>query len=68
MNALDDCAWDFSQVRSRVLRARDVAQGLVVYASACLDADPARWDAFPGTAVEPGVFFEPAAVPAMSWK
>jgi len=68
MNALDDSAWDFSQVRARVHRARDVAQGVVVYASAYLDADPARWSAFPGTAVEPGVFFEPAAVPAMSWK
>ena len=68
MNALDDNARDFSKVRSRVLRSRDVAQGLVVYASSYLDANVARWSEFPGTAAEPGVFFEPALVPAMSWK
>lgn len=68
MHALDNDAWDISQVRARVLRSRDVAQGLVVYASSYLDLDPARWSAFPGTAAEPGVFFDPAPVPAMSWK
>jgi uncharacterized lipoprotein YddW (UPF0748 family) len=68
MNALDDNAWDFSKVRARVERSRDVAQGVVVYASAYLDANVARWSEFPGTAAAPDVFFEPATVPAMSWK
>jgi uncharacterized lipoprotein YddW (UPF0748 family) len=68
MHALDDDAWDFSQVRARVVRSRDVAQGVVVYASSYLDADASRWSAFAGTAAEPGVFFEPAPVPTMSWK
>ena len=54
MNALDDNARDFSKVRARVLRSRDVAQGLVVYASSYLDANVARWSEFPGTAAELG--------------
>jgi uncharacterized lipoprotein YddW (UPF0748 family) len=68
MHALDDDAWDFSQVEARVRRSRDVAQGLVVYASNYLDPDPARWSAFKGSATEPGLFADPAPVPTMSWK
>ena len=68
MHALDDDAWDFSQVRARVLRSREVAQGVVVYASSYLDASLPRWSEFPGTAAAPSVFFEPATVPPMSWK
>lgn len=69
MHALDDDAWDFTAVHARIDRARAVgAQGTVVFASTYLDVDQARWDAYVGTAEEPGPFAEPATTPAMPWK
>lgn len=63
MHALDDDVWSFDQVRARIEHARVGAQGAVVYASAYLDADPARWSAFATS-----VYAEPAPPPVMSWK
>lgn len=69
MSALDANAWDYAQVAARVERSRLVdAHGVVVYASAYLDAAPARWDDFVGTPAEPGVFHDGAPTPAMGWK
>ena len=69
MHALDDDAWDFAAVTSRIDYARTVgAQGTVVFASTYLDVDQARWDAYPGTTAAPGPFWELAPTPAMAWK
>jgi uncharacterized lipoprotein YddW (UPF0748 family) len=69
MHALDDGAWDFAAVQARIERARVAgAQGTMVFASTYLDQDPARWDAYVGTAADPGPFAEPIATPVMSWK
>jgi uncharacterized lipoprotein YddW (UPF0748 family) len=64
MHALDGGAWDFAQVRARIERGRDAgAQGVVIFASTYLDADPARWAAFPGTDDAPGPFHLPVPPP-----
>lgn len=64
MHALDDDAWMFPAVRARIEHARTTeAEGTVVFASSYLDADPARWSAFVGTAAAPGPFFTPAPAP-----
>lgn len=69
MHALDDGAWDFAQVLARVDEARaQQAQGVVVFASTYLDAEPARWADFVGDARTPGPFAEPIATPWMDWK
>ena len=69
MHALDESMWSFDKVRARIERSRVAgAQGTVVFASSYLDADPARWAAFPGTSSAPGPYLEPALVPTMSWK
>ena len=68
MHALDQSAFSIEQISARVEHARTGAQGTVVYASAQLDAEPARWSAFVGTDDAPGVFFEPSPPPHMSWK
>jgi uncharacterized lipoprotein YddW (UPF0748 family) len=69
MHALDGGAWDFSAVRARVDDARGAgAEGVVVFASSYLDPDPARWDAFVGTAADPGPFVEPSPPPSMPWR
>jgi len=73
MHALDDVrgvdGWHFDQVEDRIEYGRSAgAQGTVVFASTYLDADPARWSAYPGTAEAPGPFFEASATPTMSWK
>ena len=68
MHALDDSAWDFTAVRSRIDRAREVrAQGTVVFASTYLDQGSGRWDAYVGTSEAPGPFAVPAETPGMSW-
>lgn len=62
-------AWSFDAVRARIEHARaGGAHGTVMFASTYLDAEPARWDAFVGTAAEPGPFADPMPTPAMSWK
>jgi uncharacterized lipoprotein YddW (UPF0748 family) len=68
MHALDKVdgvsTWDFDAVDARIQYARaSEAQGVVVFASTYLDADPERWAAFPGSEAVPGPFFEPAAPP-----
>ena len=68
MHALDDATFDPAQIAARITHSRTAAQGTVVYASAYLDADPARWASYVGTPVAPGPFAEPAPTPAMAWK
>ncbi|MBZ0234405.1 MAG: family 10 glycosylhydrolase [Deltaproteobacteria bacterium] len=69
MHALDDGAWDFAAITSRLEYARTAgAQGTVVFASTYLDQAPARWTDYVGTSSAPGPFAEPAATPRMSWK
>jgi len=69
MHALDDNAWSWPAVRARVDRSRVAGtHGTIVFASAYLDADVTRWDAFPGTTAEPGPYATPSPTPAMEWK
>jgi uncharacterized lipoprotein YddW (UPF0748 family) len=69
MHALDQMMWSFDNVQARIDRSRVAgAQGTVVFASAYLDIDPARWSAFVGTGEAPGPYAEPAQPAAMSWK
>lgn len=64
MHALDDMTWNLDAVTARIDRSRVVdTQGTVIFASAYLDAEPARW-----TELGNGPFAERATVPAMSWK
>jgi hypothetical protein len=69
MHALDGGAFSFAEVEARIEHARAAgAEGVVVFASSHLDADPGRWAAFPGTDAEPGPFHEPIGTPDMPWK
>lgn len=69
MHALDDDAWDFAAVTSRIDYARTAgAQGTVVFASTYLDQDQTRWGEYVGTPGAPGPYAEPAAPPVMAWK
>lgn len=64
MHALDDGAFAFDKIAARIERSRVAgAQGTVVFASSYLDADPARWGAFVGTASTPGPYAMPIAPP-----
>lgn len=69
MHALDDDAWDFDAITSRIDYARAVAaQGTVVFASTYLDQEPSRWSEYIGTSSAPGPFAEPSPTPVMGWK
>ena len=64
MHALDDNEWNLDAINARIERSRVVdTQGTVIFASAYLDAEPARW-----TALGAGPYVEDAVIPAMSWK
>ena len=69
MHALDNSAWDFSKVQSRIDRARVAgAAGTMLFASSYLDQGTGRWEAFVGTSEVPGPYAEVAIPPSMSWK
>lgn len=69
MHALDGGDFSFAEIQARIGHARAAgAEGVVVFASSHLDADPGRWAAFPGTDAEPGPFHEPIDTPGMPWK
>jgi uncharacterized lipoprotein YddW (UPF0748 family) len=64
MHALDRGSWQLPEVASRIERSRATeAQGTVIFASAYLDAELARWDE-----LAEGPFVEPALPVAMPWK
>jgi uncharacterized lipoprotein YddW (UPF0748 family) len=64
MHALDNNAWSFPAVRSRIELSRtNGTHGTVVFASAYLEPD--RWSAFVDGG---GPYAAPIATPAMSWK
>lgn len=69
MHALDDSAWDFAAITSRITYARTTgAQGTVVFASTYLDQDTSRWTDYVGEASAPGPFAAPSPTPRMTWK
>jgi uncharacterized lipoprotein YddW (UPF0748 family) len=69
MHALDDSAFDFAAITSRIEYARTArAQGTVVFASSYLDQDQTRWGAYVGTAEAPGPYAADAMTPPMAWK
>jgi uncharacterized lipoprotein YddW (UPF0748 family) len=64
MHALDASTWQLPEVRARIDRSRVAgAQGTVIFASAYLDQDLARW-----TELGTGPYAEPALPPVMPWK
>lgn len=69
MHALDDSAWDFAAITSRIAYARATgAQGTVVFASTYLDQDTSRWTDYVGEPSAPGPFAAPSPTPRMAWK